>query len=79
LIYTPTNGCYTLWKVQVKVTKESAIITPELSVPEHPSSCPAVGINKMWMIDLGSPLGKRRLLHPRVTANLNPLQVGIGG
>ena len=53
-------------------TKGSVVITPELSMPEHSSSCPSVGINRLWMIDLGSPLGDRILLHPRVTANLNP-------
>jgi hypothetical protein len=77
LIYAPTNGCYALWRVRVAETKSSVVITPELSLPKHAFSCPSVGINRLLMIDLGSRLGDRTLLHPRVTANLTPPAIKV--
>ena len=70
LITTHTADCYSLWRISLEESGQSVVITPELSSPIHPPRCPAVAINRLWLVDLGSPLGNRKLLHPRVTAKL---------
>jgi hypothetical protein len=77
LISTPTAGCFSLWRLRLAESARWVLITPELSSPAHPSTCPAISTNKLWMVDLGSPLNDRTLLHPRVTAKLGPLRIGV--
>lgn len=73
LIGTRTAQCYSLWKIAVSVNRTRAVITPWLTSPKkNNESCekgPSIG--HLWLVDLGSPLGHRTLLHPRVTAEFN--------
>lgn len=68
LIGTNTHGCYSLWRLRVEVNSTNVVITPRLRSPAIPrTTCPSTSIGRLWLIDLGSPLGGRSLLHPKVT------------
>jgi|ERR1700676_3823570 hypothetical protein len=68
LIGTSTSGCTSLWKLKVEEDSRTVVISPQLSSPSDPhKACPSIEIGHLWLINLGSPLGGRSLLHPKVT------------